>query len=166
MKKNINNIIVKSDLSEINKIEAFVELICDHNNIYNNYYSNILMSVTEAFTNAVIHGNKNDKNKFVEINFRNTVSGLSFSVKDSGNGFDYENISNPIEAETEEESLNGRGLFLMRTLSDQIRFLNNGSEIEMLFKISSINQELSEKRINAYKSFINSTQLKKSDVRG
>lgn len=164
MNKNYNIIRLKSKLSEINKVEAFVELICDHNDIYNNYYSNILVSVTEAFTNAVVHGNNNDTSKFIEIEYRNTVSGLAFSVKDQGDGFDFNSVKNPIEAETEEESLKGRGIFLMRSLSDKIRFLENGSKIEMLFKISSINKELSEKRINTFKSYINSVQMKNSNI--
>jgi serine/threonine-protein kinase RsbW len=164
MNKNYSKITVKSELSQINKVEAFVELICDHNDIYNNYYSNILVSITEAFTNAVVHGNNNDSSKFVEIEYRNTVSGLAFSVKDQGNGFDFESVKNPIEAETEEESQNGRGIFLMRSLSDTIRFLDNGSKIEMLFKTSSINKELSEKRIKTFKSYINSSQIKKSNI--
>ena len=116
-----NDIIeLKSDISEMSRLEGFIELICDQYNVYSNYFGNILMSVTEAFENAVKHGNKNNSDKVVKVEFKNTPDGLLFSVSDEGEGFNLNNISNPLDAETEEESLKGRGIFLINSLSDTL----------------------------------------------
>lgn len=146
-----------SDLAELPKLEGFIELICDQYNVYSSYFGNILMSVTEAFENAVSHGNKNMSNKEVIVEFENTPKGLLFSVSDEGEGFDLDKIENPLDAETEEKSQKGRGIFLINALSDKVDFEQNGTTVKMLFTISNINKELSDKRVKALKSYLNSS---------
>jgi serine/threonine-protein kinase RsbW len=95
---------------------------------------NILISLTEAVTNAIVHGNRRQENKTVEVKTRKERDRIALLVTDQGAGFDYDNLPDP----TAPENLckcGGRGVFLMRQLSDNIRFFNNGSTVEMVFKI-------------------------------
>ena len=77
------------------------------------------MAVREAMTNAVIHGNKLDETKFVEIIVKSSLDALEISVHDQGPGFNPETISDP----TKEENIlktSGRGIFFMRNFFDEV----------------------------------------------
>ena len=146
-------ITLKSDSLNINKVERFVEQICDQQNIYNNYYANILMSVIEAYTNAVEHGNKYDENKSVRIVFDVESNGLSFRIKDEGDGFDFNSVPDPTDIAN--EGAEGRGLFMIKSLSDQLEFEDGGRTLKLQFLISSINREISSKRVDLFQQYVN-----------
>lgn len=144
---------IKSSLSELYKVEEFVETISDVFNVNNNYYSTILISLDEAVRNAIEHGNKFDVNKDVIISFKSAFGSLVFSVKDSGDGFDYNELYDPISGENSLEKETGKGLFLMIQLSDDLKFNEERNEVTLYFKISGINKELSVQRnleLNSY----------------
>ena len=139
----------------IHEVERFVEDICEEYNINNTYFGNILVAVTEAFDNAVLHGNNNDPSKNVTIDFASKPEGLSFTISDEGNGFDINQIPDPTTTDIniDIEEIKGRGIFLIKTLADEVRFPDNGKKVEILFKISSINSVLAIDRINQLKEF-------------
>jgi serine/threonine-protein kinase RsbW len=143
---------LKSDRLYINKVEQFVEQICDEYNIFTDYYGNILMSVIEAYTNAVEHGNHYDKNKHVQLRFESEPNGLSFYIEDEGKGFDATNIPDPTDINSTGDE--GRGLFTIQALADKVEFLNNGSTIKLTFLISSINHEVASKRASLYHDYV------------
>ncbi len=144
---------LKSDKLYINEVERFVEQICDEFNIYNNYYANILLSVTEAYTNAVEHGNHYDENKSVNIMFSSESNGLTFSIEDEGDGYEIDKIPDPTDIKN--EGVEGRGLFMINSLADQVELENNGSKIKLQFLISSINREMANKRNSLFHQYIN-----------
>ncbi len=135
----------------INKAERFIEEICDIYNIFNNYYGNIMLAVTEAVENAIVHGNNYDSNKRVRIEFESARTGLLFRVSDQGDGFDPAQVPDPT---TDESGKVGRGLYLMRKLSDEIRFNDNGRTIELVFEIASINQQTAIDRRKSLKQYM------------
>jgi serine/threonine-protein kinase RsbW len=143
---------LKTDRLYINKVEQFVEQICDEYNIFTDYYGNILMSVIEAYTNAVVHGNHYDENKHVQIRFESETNGLAFYVEDEGAGFDVNGVPDPTDINATGEE--GRGLFTIKALADKVEFLNNGSTIKMTFLISSINHEVASKRAALYHDYV------------
>jgi len=149
MERN-SNIILKSVRSELNKVVGFIENICDQHNIFNNYYGNIVTAVSEAFLNAVEHGNSNDITKNVQIHFEVQNDGFAFCVSDEGEGFDINNIADPTESDT----MTGTGIYLMKSLSDDIEFINGGRTACMKFLISTINKEIADARVNMFKTFI------------
>ena len=59
-------------------------------------------------------------------------SKIILRVQDQGPGFDYQNIPDPTSPENIEK-INGRGVFLMQKLSDQIEFFENGSIVQLTF---------------------------------
>jgi serine/threonine-protein kinase RsbW len=144
---------LKSTKENIHQVEKFVEDICDEFNINNTYFGNILVALTEAVSNAIVHGNKNEVNKDIHITFESKPIGLSFTIQDQGNGFDFNNIPDPTDLAVELNEEEGRGIFLMKVLADEVNFLENGKSIELIFKISSINQELALERIKQLQLF-------------
>lgn len=149
MERN-SNITLKSLPSELNKVVGFIENICDQHNIFTNYYGNIVTAVTEAFLNALKHGNNNNITKNIKLNFEVQNDGFAFCVTDEGEGFDHTNIADPTESETNI----GTGIYLMKTLSDDIEFLDGGRTACMKFLISSINKDIADSRVKLFNKFI------------
>ena len=79
------------------------------------------MAVREAVTNAVLHGNREDESKQVELSFEETGGALSVTVRDQGAGFDLDTLPDP----TDEQNLlkaSGRGILFMRTFMDTVEW--------------------------------------------
>jgi len=150
---NSKEIKIKSSLTELYKVEAFVETISDVYNINNNYYSTILISLDEAVRNAILHGNNFDEEKSVTLSFSSKNGELVFSVEDEGNGFKFSEIPDPTEPGFDATNEGGNGLFLMKQLSDKLSSNKQGNKISLHFKVSSINKELAIQRTSALKSF-------------
>jgi serine/threonine-protein kinase RsbW len=146
-------LILPSLPENIHKVEKFVDDICDEFNINNTYFGNILVALTEAVENAMKHGNANDPSKKVQILFTSKPEGLSFIIKDEGKGFDLSTIPDPTDLNVDADQMKGRGIFLIRNLADEVQFTENGSSVELLFKISSINHELAVDRMNLLKKY-------------
>jgi serine/threonine-protein kinase RsbW len=91
----------------------------------------IEMALREALANAVIHGNGDDSCKSVNITCRCYMDGeISITVRDQGRGFD----SNAVPDPTFRENLlftHGRGIYLMKTLMDEVSFEEGGSVVRM-----------------------------------
>lgn len=95
------------------------------------------MAVREAVTNAVIHGNKLDDAKVVEIKLRNTREAFEITVHDQGAGFNPNNVPDP----TKEENIlrtSGRGIFFMRNFMDTVDWSadpKGGTTVRMMKKL-------------------------------
>jgi serine/threonine-protein kinase RsbW len=146
---------VYSSNESLAKVENFVDEICEAYYITNSYYGNILMAILEAVKNAILHGNKSNPEKLVKINFRSIPNGLCFTIKDQGEGFNFRNIPNPIEVTDEQAENVGKGIFLIRSLADQVSYNSKGNVIEIVFFISSINQETTLNRISQIHQYFN-----------
>jgi serine/threonine-protein kinase RsbW len=149
----IETVKFKSETAELNCLVAFIENICDENNIYNNYFGNIVTAVSEAFLNAINHGNHFDPNKKVSLRFETHNDGFSFGISDEGNGFNIHDVVDPTDINTTNEQ-SGRGLYIISSLSDNLSFSDNGKTIIMKFLISSITKEMADNRINLFKAFV------------
>jgi len=76
-------ITIKSNLAELHKLEAFVEQISDVYNVNSTYYSNILVALSEAVSNSIIHGNKENEDAQVIVSFEAKNKGIKFGRKRS-----------------------------------------------------------------------------------
>ena len=131
----MHSIEIGSDLNNIPKIESLIDQVCDELSLSEDYYGNILIAVTEAVNNAIIHGNKNEDTKTVKVDVSKNNSSLIFSVADQGDGFDFENLPDPTAPENLEKP-DGRGIFLMKNLSDGVDFDSNGSKVSITFAVN------------------------------
>lgn len=95
------------------------------------------MAVREAVTNAVVHGNKLDNTKFVELSLRTLPGAVEISVHDYGTGFNPNDVPDP----TQEENIlkpSGRGIFFMRNFMDEVDWSVNpkgGTTARMIKKL-------------------------------
>jgi serine/threonine-protein kinase RsbW len=116
-------------------LENFVDDLVLNLNIGDDVYANLMTCLNEAITNAIYHGNKQDPEKKVFINLEVVnQKRLIFNIADEGNGFDFNNIPDPTDADNLEK-LTGRGVYIMKKLADQCVFNTNGNEVELHFKL-------------------------------
>jgi|LakMenE01Jun11ns_1017448.scaffolds.fasta_scaffold9326890_1 serine/threonine-protein kinase RsbW len=134
--ETFQKLVIKSRQEDISKVESFVEDILKQNNVSEESYGNILISVIEGVNNAINHGNKADESKEVELSYHisDNKKNIIFKIKDEGNGFDYNNLPDPTAPENI-ENLGGRGVFLMKQLADMVIFENNGAIVELSFRL-------------------------------
>lgn len=112
---------IASRMEGITEVESLINALCEEFSVKEDRYGEILIAMTEAVNNAIVHGNKLDPNKLVEVQVITDGPRLEFRVTDEGPGFDYENIPDPTSPENLEKP-NGRGVFLMRQLADHCEF--------------------------------------------
>ena len=135
-KKIIFEMSCRSDQKEISNIEEFLRHISMQFHIDDGMMYRLLVSCTEAVNNAIVHGNKSNPDKKVNIRCVVDKKTLTILVIDEGKGFDSDNLQDP----RDEKNLmkeNGRGVFLMRSLMDKVKFrrLKSGSVAEMKVKL-------------------------------
>lgn len=133
---NTISIQVPSITENIRMIESFIDNAKERFQLDDDIYGNIMIAVTEAVNNAIKHGNANDKSKNVFLSLFLDDSMLKFVIKDEGSGFNYENLPDPTAPENIEK-LGGRGIFLMKHLSDEVDFKDNGRVVELSFYMNS-----------------------------
>jgi serine/threonine-protein kinase RsbW len=99
--------------------------------------SDIEMALHEALANAVIHGNGENSNKLIYVTCRCYMDGeVSITVRDEGRGFDSSAVLDP----TALENLlftHGRGIYLMKTLMDEVCFEEGGAVVMMRKKCNA-----------------------------
>lgn len=123
-----------SQPQNIAKVEALVQGLARQYNLSTDVYDNILLSLTEAVNNAIIHGNGCDCNKVVRIRTKKRKGTLAIQVSDQGCGFDINQIPDPTAPENITKP-GGRGVFIMHHLCDCVKFEDGGSTVEMQFNI-------------------------------
>jgi len=92
------------------------------------------MAVREAVTNAVVHGNRQDESKVVDITLKSSPDAVEISVHDQGPGFNPSDVPDPTAAENILKT-SGRGIFFMRSFMDEVDWLirpEGGTTVRML----------------------------------
>jgi len=128
-------LLIPSKSENIVLVEKLVDDVCDLYDIKEDLYGHILVALTEAVNNALQHGNKANPSKNIEISFKMKNGNVFFHVKDYGHGFDYNNLPDPTDPKNIEKPT-GRGIFLMKHLSDEVCFEENGSQVILKFKLN------------------------------
>src|SRR6185295_8418338 len=118
---NTISIQIPSLTENIRMIESFIDNAKERFHLNDDIYGNIMIAVTEAVNNAIKHGNSNDKRKNVFLALSLDESTIKFIVKDEGEGFNYDQLPDPTAPENLEKP-GGRGIFLMKHLSDEVAF--------------------------------------------
>lgn len=119
--KKKNQITVPSSLDYLKDVDDFVEKRLKRVGLPEDLLADVAISVTEAVTNAVVHGNKNDLEKNVVINLEIKDQEIIVWIKDQGNGFDPESVPSPVEKDNLLKKV-GRGIFILKSLMDEVDF--------------------------------------------
>ena len=122
-----------SQPESLGAVERMIDDVRTRYNISEDTFGNMLVAITEAVTNAIYHGNKADPKKKVNVTYNLSNHHLTFTIADQGPGFDYYNLPDPTSPENLEKEC-GRGIFLMKHLTDQLIFSDNGRVVELNFK--------------------------------
>lgn len=94
----------------------------------------VKLAAQEAVVNAVEHGNGSDETKLVHISCEATDDTVTLIVSDEGNGFNPVKVPDPTLPENILRE-NGRGLFLMRNLCDEVFYNQKGNEVTIIKKV-------------------------------
>jgi len=125
---------IASVRTNIHELEPFLERIRTEFEFDEDMYSRFLIALTEAVNNAIIHGNKDDPDKLVYLKCHCSPDRIECVVRDSGEGFDPESLSDP----TQEENLlreGGRGVYIIKTVSDEFEFHRKPEGMEVVFRV-------------------------------
>ncbi len=128
----IESLSIPSEFEAVQRVESLIDTVCERLEVNEDSYGNVLIAVTEAVNNAIIHGNKLNKALNVDLFVGDKETDFCFSVKDQGNGFNFNNLPDP----TAPENINkedGRGIFLMRSLAEEVEFDNEGRDVNIYF---------------------------------
>ncbi len=112
---------IESDPNNLITVEEFVNYFSVDLNIKEEKMAGLLLSVTEATTNAIIHANKGKKEKTVTIDVDIEDKKLLIRIKDQGPGFDPDKVPDPTEPENLLKD-SGRGLYLMKIYMDEVKY--------------------------------------------
>ena len=85
--------------------------------------------------------NKKKRGVFVEFNFSRVTEKMTILVKDTGEGFNYDQFLSQIDSAMESRKLSGRGIFLIHTLSEKLIYHDGGSKIEIIIDVSNKNEK-------------------------
>jgi serine/threonine-protein kinase RsbW len=124
---------IESQVANLRIVENAIDETTSVIGISQDNYGKILVSAMEAVNNAILHGNKSnpEKNVDIEISFESDI--LNIIVTDEGPGFRPDKVPDPTTPENIEE-LNGRGIYLMSHLADKIEYNKKGNSVTMTFK--------------------------------
>ncbi|HOJ19315.1 MAG: ATP-binding protein [Ignavibacteriales bacterium] len=126
---------IKSDPNNLITVEEFVNYVGIEASLSEEKLSSLLLCVSEAVTNAIVHANHQDPEKDVDIIAEVDEEFLTFRVKDRGTGFNPEEVPDPTAPENLLKD-HGRGLFLMRTYLHELRYniTPEGTETVLVMK--------------------------------
>jgi serine/threonine-protein kinase RsbW len=126
-----------SKSENLNIVDSLIEEISANFKISDDSYGNILIALTEAVNNAIHHGNKSNPNKMVNLSYEMVDGILTFEIEDEGPGFDFNHLPDPTHPQNIEKP-HGRGVFLMKNLSHNLEFFNEGAKVRISFDCNNV----------------------------
>lgn len=125
---------LNSSTDEVYKLEGFVDQLQQWADFNDDIYGNIMLTLSEAVSNAIIHGNKENPEKEIKVSAWLNGGSIKISVKDEGEGFDPDALPDPLKAENLLKE-GGRGVFLMGQYADNVEYSEQGNKLTLTFKI-------------------------------
>lgn len=124
-----NILVIKSTKSELQRVEEFIREVFVFYNFPDTCFNKVLLCISEAIINSIVHGNKSDHRKKVELNVDCITHLITVTVTDEGEGFDYTSINDP----TQKENLlkeSGRGIHIIKSMSKTFSFNEKGNSMQ------------------------------------
>jgi len=112
---------IESDPNNLITVEEFVNYFAKDLGLDNERLAALLLAVTEATTNAIIHANKCDANKLVKVDVQVDKTRITIKITDEGEGFNPSEIPDPTQPENLLKD-SGRGVYLMRVYMDELNY--------------------------------------------
>lgn len=134
MNETTHQLQIPSNRKNIHRVEDFFRSVNATYNLPDEKLHALLVAVTEAVNNGIIHGNKSDESKMVTVTCLRTGDILTIKIKDEGIGFDPGALSNPLD-EQNLLSTGGRGVFLMKAFMESVEYNDEGNEVTMVMRV-------------------------------
>ena len=128
-----DNLTISSNVNELRKVADFTEKIGERLGLSEDEIDDISIAVTEAVSNAIKHGNKDNESKSIEISYKNEKEKIIVYVKDNGGGFEIDKVSDPRMSENLLKDT-GRGILIMKSLMDDVVVTSDvhGTAVQMV----------------------------------
>jgi serine/threonine-protein kinase RsbW len=94
---------------------------------------NLRTALAEALANAIRYGNRYDRTKLVRVEIDCGRDAVRIVVADDGTGFDPSEVPDPTTPENLVRE-DGRGLFVLRHLVDQVEFNQQGNSVCLVLR--------------------------------
>lgn len=127
----LQEIVVPSELAAAKRPEQYILEEVQRCGYTDEAVFGIKLSLEEAMTNAVRHGNRSDKNKRVTVRYAVTPRRTVIMIADEGPGSLFDALPDPTRPENLERP-NGRGVMLMRAYMTRVEFNGRGNEVLMI----------------------------------
>jgi serine/threonine-protein kinase RsbW len=128
--------VFQSDPELLPEIEEFVIEMAIKAGIDENKMNNLALSVAEASSNSIIHGNSADPNKNVVVDIKIDDKYFYVTFKDEGKGFKLDEVPDPTAPENILKD-HGRGIHIMRSFLDDLKykFTPEGTEVTLVISL-------------------------------
>jgi serine/threonine-protein kinase RsbW len=129
--------VVISDPSLIPDVNEFINSILSKTKLNKDKLSNLDLSISEALSNAMVHGNKLDPSKNVSVLLDIYSDKIELRIKDEGKGFKPEDVPDPTKPENILKD-SGRGIYIMNSFLDDVyyNFSPTGTELVLVLSIT------------------------------
>ena len=124
---------LSSTMDSVSEVEEAADHLATDAGLDEDQRFHIGMAVREAAINAVLHGNEYDPARQIAVSLENTGKDLVIVIADQGHGFNPDKVPDPLAAENLLRGT-GRGIFLIRSLMDEVHFrqLHPGTELTLI----------------------------------
>ena len=124
---------LSSTMESVSEVEQAADQLATEAGLDEDQRFHVAMAVREAAINAVLHGNEYDPALQIEVSLENTGHDLVVKIADQGRGVDPEKVPDPLAEENKLRGT-GRGIFLIRSLMDEVHFrqLHPGTELTLV----------------------------------
>lgn len=125
-------LIISSRLKDIDCVRDFITEIFREARLNMKSFNRIFLGISEAVSNAILHGNQLNPEKKVMIKMKLHGNCFNIEVEDEGSGFSDQVLFDPTCREHIKQE-HGRGIFIMRKLANELTFVENGRKILIQF---------------------------------
>ena len=127
---------LNSTMESVSEVEAAADEMAIEAGLDEDQRFHVTMAVHEAAINAVLHGNDYNPSLHIDVSMENTGKELVFVIADQGHGFDPNHLPDPSAPENILRGT-GRGIFLIRSLMDEVHFrqLHPGTEMTLIKRL-------------------------------
>jgi serine/threonine-protein kinase RsbW len=132
-----DTITIPSSPDKICVVDDFLEDWLRRRGVAENTIADLAIAITELVNNAINHGNRQKEDKKVTLTLRYGDGEIEALVTDEGDGFDPENIPDPLAEENLLKEI-GRGIFIAKSLMDDFKYKTlpeGGTEVSIVKKI-------------------------------
>jgi len=126
---------LRSNHKQIRRVEGLLNKVNAYAGLNEIQMHKLMVAVTEAANNAIIHGNKLNPEKVATVVCDVNPPWITFVIRDEGGGFDPSKVSSPLEQQNLLKA-SGRRIFLMKTLMDKVDFEIDKSGVRLELRLN------------------------------